>query len=202
MAAAIWSSSPSEILGFPAATFLRFCINHRLLQVEGRPQWRSIVGGGRQYVARMAESLDVRLNHPVQEVIREGSAVKLTSQGATSIYDAVIFATHAHETLNMLKEADRLEQELLGSVRYQPNRAVLQTDRRFLPQRESLWSAWNYRSVGDDDSSACVTYLLCPVFCLRINADEFDVLDGWLFGVDHTGSSAFHCADYAEEVSR
>ncbi len=46
MAAAIWSSSPSEILGFPAATFLRFCINHRLLQIEGRPEWRSIVGGG------------------------------------------------------------------------------------------------------------------------------------------------------------
>ena len=43
---------------------------------------------------------------------------------------------------------------------------------------------------------------ICPVFCLRINADEFDVLDGWLFGVDHTCSSAFHCADYAEKVSR
>ncbi len=160
MAAAIWSSSPSEILGFPAATFLRFCINHRLLQIEGRPQWRSIVGGGRQYVARMSESLDFRLNHPVDRVIRDGATVCLTSRSETSTYDAVILATHAPETLNMLQDADRQEQELLGSVRYQPNRAILHTDRRFLPHRESLWSAWNYLSLGDEGRSVCVTYLL------------------------------------------
>ena len=160
MAAAIWSSSPSEILGFPAATFLRFCINHRLLQIEGRPKWRSIVGGGRTYVKKMAESLDVRLNHPVDEVIREDGMVKLTSRGETVTYDAVIFATHAPETVHALKDADAVEQELLGSVRYQPNRAILHTDQRFLPQRESLWSAWNYLSLGEEGRSVCVTYLL------------------------------------------
>jgi len=64
----------------------------------------------------------------------------------------------AHE--GMLKDADGLEQELLGAVRYQPNRAILHTDRRFLPQRESLWSAWNYLSLGEEGRSVCVTYLL------------------------------------------
>lgn len=160
MAAAIWSSSPSEILGFPAATFLRFCINHRLLQIEDRPEWRSIVGGGREYVKRMAESLDVRLNHPVDAVIREEAGVKLTSRGETSRYDAVILATHAPESLGMLKDADSAERALLVSVRYQPNRAILHTDQQFLPQRKSLWSAWNYLSQGEDGSSVCVTYLL------------------------------------------
>ena len=160
MAAAIWSSSPSEILGFPASTFLRFCINHRLLQIEGRPEWRSISGGGRTYVKKMAESLDVRLNHPVEEVVREKGKVNLTSRGETVTYDAVIFATHAPETLRMMKDADTREQALLGSVRYQPNLAVLHTDRRFLPQRESLWSAWNYLSLGEEGRSVCVTYLL------------------------------------------
>jgi predicted NAD/FAD-binding protein len=160
MAAAIWSSSPAEILGFPAATFLRFCINHRLLQIEGRPEWRSIVGGGREYVRKMAASLDVRLNHPVDAVLREEDGVKLTSRGATSRYDAVILATHAPESLDMLEDADSRERALLGSVRYQPNRAILHTDQRFLPQRESLWSAWNYLSLGDGGSSVCVTYLL------------------------------------------
>ena len=157
MAAAIWSSSPSEILGFPAATFLRFCINHRLLQIEGRPQWRSIIGGGRQYVARMAESLDVRLNHPVDRVIREGATVSVTSRGITSTYDAAILATHAPESLNMLQESEREEKKLLRSIRYQPNLAILHTDRRFLPNRKSLWSAWNYLSLGDEGCSVCVT---------------------------------------------
>ena len=160
MAAAIWTSSPLEILGFPAATFLRFCINHRLLQVEGRPEWRSIVGGGREYVKRMAESLDIRLNSPVDRVVRENDAVKITSQGDTHRYDAVIFATHAPDTLKMLSDASGPEHSLLASVRYQPNRAFLHTDRRFLPRRESLWSAWNYLSLGDDGGSVCVTYLL------------------------------------------
>ena len=60
----------------------------------------------------------------------------------------------------MLKDADSAELALLGSVRYQPNRAILHTDQRFLPQRESLWSAWNYLSLGEEGSSVCVTYLL------------------------------------------
>lgn len=160
MAAAIWSSSPTEILGFPAATFLRFCVNHRLLQIEGRPEWRSVVGGGREYVRRMAASLDVRLNHPVTRVIRRADSIELSSRGETSRYDAVILATHAPESLAMLQDADERERELLGSVRYQPNLAVLHTDRRFLPQRESLWSAWNYLSLGKANGPVCVTYLL------------------------------------------
>lgn len=160
MAAAIWSCSQWQILRFPAATFLRFCINHRLLQVEGRPQWRSVVGGGRMYIKKMAESLDVHLRRPVEEVIREDASVRIISRGESETYDAVIFATHAPDTLNMLKNADSLEQNVLGSIRYQPNTAILHTDRRFLPRRESLWSAWNYLSLGDDSRAVCVTYLL------------------------------------------
>ena len=160
MAAAIWSSSPREILDFPAETFLRFCINHRLLQIEGRPQWRSILGGGRRYVEKMAESLNVRLNSPVFRVVRHAQGVTVHSAGETETYDAVIFATHPPETLRMLVDASPLEQQILGSVTYQPNEAILHTDHRFLPQRESLWSAWNYLSTGDHSDSVCVTYLL------------------------------------------
>ncbi len=160
MAAAIWSSSPAEILGFPASTFLRFCINHRLLQVEGRPQWRSIIGGGRRYVEKMAASLDVRLNQPVEAVSRRADGVKLHSRGECHDYDAVIFATHAPQTLEMLSDLDDKERELLAAVRYQPNRAILHTDQRFLPKRPGLWSAWNYLSLGDQGRSVCVSYLL------------------------------------------
>ena len=47
MAAAIWSSAANDILRFPAATFLRFCLNHALLQVNNRPTWRTVAGKGR-----------------------------------------------------------------------------------------------------------------------------------------------------------
>ena len=160
MAAAIWSSSPRDILEFPAATFLRFSINHRLLQLKGRPQWRSVVGGGRTYVERMSASLDLRLNHPVESVSRDATGVHLVSRGELLRFDAVVFAGHAPDTLAMLKDADSAERAILGAFRYQPNRALLHTDRRFLPRRNSLWSAWNYMATGDDSRAVCVSYLL------------------------------------------
>lgn len=160
MAAAIWSCAPGDILRFPAATFLRFCINHRLLQVEGRPRWRSIAGGGRAYVERLVEGLDLRLNSPVEQVTRTERGVELVCGGSADTYDRVVFATHAPDTLAMLADADDDERSLLEAVAYQPNRAVLHTDRRFLPERNSLWSAWNYLATESSDTPVCVTYLL------------------------------------------
>jgi predicted NAD/FAD-binding protein len=160
MAAAIWSSSPAEILGFPASTFLRFCINHRLLQIKGRPQWRSLIGGARRYVEKLAQPLDIRINTPVHRVTREADRVVVASAQTHALYDRVIFATHAPDTLRMLSDADAHERRLLSAFRYQPNTAVLHTDRGFLPTRESLWSAWNYLSLGETEQSVCVSYLL------------------------------------------
>ncbi len=54
MAAAIWSTPRDEVLAFPAAAFCRFFANHGLLQVRNRPQWRTVRGGSREYVSRLA----------------------------------------------------------------------------------------------------------------------------------------------------
>ncbi len=160
MAAAIWSSSPSEILGFPAATFLRFCLNHRLLQIADRPRWRSLIGGGQRYVEKLAAPLDIRLSHPVDAVRRDAAGVEIHARGGSERYDAVIFATHAPDTLRLLSDATPEERAVLGAFGYQPNSAWLHLDRRFLPRRTALWSAWNYRSAGDDSRLVCVTYLI------------------------------------------
>lgn len=160
MAAAIWSSSPKEILRFPATTFLRFCLNHRLLQIENRPQWRSIVGGGRSYVEKMAVSLKVELNSPIERVQRDERCVTIYSNGEQHRFDAVIFATHAPDTLRMLSDSDGEERWILDKIGYQDNVAILHTDRDYLPRREKIWSAWNYLAVDDKEQSVCVTYLL------------------------------------------
>ncbi len=52
---------------------------------------------------------------------------------------------------------------MLGAIRYQPNRAVLHTDARLLPQRRAAWAAWNYERAGDDGrerAGVCLHYLL------------------------------------------
>jgi predicted NAD/FAD-binding protein len=163
MAAAIWSSSPSDILAFPAATFLRFCLNHALLQVNDRPQWRTVRGGSRNYVRAIAATLaDYRLNTPVQSLRRVDGQVLVDSGTQTEIFDAVVLATHAPATLAMLSDASADERAILGAVRYQPNTAWLHTDARLMPQRRKVWSAWNYLSTQQADGSrpVCVSYWL------------------------------------------
>ena len=44
MGAAIWSSTPGGMASIPAKFFVRFFVNHGLLQVSDRPAWRVIKG--------------------------------------------------------------------------------------------------------------------------------------------------------------
>lgn len=158
MAAAIWSSSVRDILEFPAATFLRFCINHRLLQVSQRPQWRTVLGGSRTYVKAIIDQLtDARLQTPVKTVKRFDDHVLVNNER----FDAVVMACHAPTALKLL-DAHPDETAALGGFRYQTNYAVLHTDKNLLPRRKSVWSAWNYAMAGGDqqDRPTSVSYLI------------------------------------------
>lgn len=68
MAAAIWSTPAVEIGYYPAASFIRFCENHGLLNLFRRPQWRTVEGGSRVYVERLAGSFRgrIRTSTPVE----------------------------------------------------------------------------------------------------------------------------------------
>lgn len=167
MAAAIWSSAASDILRFPAVTFLRFCLNHALLQVNGRPPWKTVAGGGREYVRRMAATLtDVRTGTPVHAIRRDADGVTVvTDEGGAERFDAIVLASHAPTSLRLLTDADEAERGVLGAVRYQRNVATLHTDTRLLPRRRRVWSAWNYlggRGLHGREQGhpVCVSYLL------------------------------------------
>jgi predicted NAD/FAD-binding protein len=158
MAAAIWSSPVAETLNYPAESFIRFCANHGLIRVLNRPLWRTVEGGSRTYVERLARTAAraTRLARGVVEIARppEGVAVKDTD-GAVLLYDHVVIAAHADQALAMLPDADSEERRLLGAFRYSRNLAVLHTDETLMPKRRSVWSSWNYVESGGD---LCVTY--------------------------------------------
>jgi len=164
MAAAIWSSAPTDILQFPASTFLRFCINHGLLQVNDRPQWRTVKGGAREYVKRIVATLPtVRLNTRVLTVLRSDDAVTVRTDSGYEQFDGVVFGTHAPDTLRMLTDADAEEHGLLSAVRYQANTAYLHTDLSLMPRRRKVWSSWNYLGANASQDGArpvCVSYWL------------------------------------------
>lgn len=162
-AAAIWSMPIEAVCDFPAAAFIRFFENHGLLKLVGRPVWRTVKGGSRAYVERLAAPLgdQVRTGVAVRSVRREGGHVWVSdSRGVSERFDAVVIATHAREALAMLHRPTAREQDVLGAFDYTSNLAVLHTDVRLMPRRPSVWSAWNY--VGALDGAGrrqlCVTY--------------------------------------------
>ncbi len=162
MAAAIWSSTVKDILDFPAENFLAFCLNHRLLQIENRPKWKTVLGGSREYVKAMLKKIpDARLNCPVLKVTRQSGCVMVESVRGIERFDAVIFACHAPTALQLLDVTSN-EREILSGFRYQPNRAVLHTDSSLLPRRKKVWSAWNYMTASGSGAErpVAVSYLL------------------------------------------
>ena len=146
MAAAIWSCPTGQMLDMPLATFVRFCRNHGLLQIFDRPLWRTVKGGSREYVNRIAAQLhDVRLACPVRAVKRRGAQLCVVHDGGIESFDQVVVACHSDQALDLLgASASDSQREVLAAIRYQPNRALLHTDARLLPRDRRLWSAWNY----------------------------------------------------------
>lgn len=164
MAAAIWSCPTGQMRAMPLATFVRFCHNHGLLQVLDRPLWRTVQGGGRAYVRRIAAQLhDIRLACPVHQIARKVDGLHVTHAQGRERFDHVVLACHSDQALALLGDsASAAQRQVLGAIRYQPNRAVLHTDPALLPRRRALWSAWNYFAGAGDagEQPVGVSYLI------------------------------------------
>jgi uncharacterized protein len=148
---------------YPLQAFLQFFVNHGLLMLSGRPQWRTVDGGSREYVRRLARDFrgDLRLATPVASVRRAANGVVITDRdGNSDQFDDVVIAAHADEALAMLADPTTIEQDLLGAFAYTPNTAVLHGDPALMPRRRRVWSSWNYMSNGStrDARQLCVTY--------------------------------------------
>ncbi len=167
MIGCIWSCPTDQMLRFPVGTMIRFCHNHGLIQVTDRPQWHTVRGGSRHYVDRMLASIDdARRATPVRAVRRlpPGSGVagvEVLTDHRSERFDEVVLACHTDQSLALLDQPSATESELLGAIRYQPNRAVLHTDTTVLPKARRAWAAWNYeRAPGGEAAGVCLHYLI------------------------------------------
>lgn len=178
MGAAIWSTDPARMLGFPAAFFVRFLHNHGMLSVNERPQWRAIRRGSARYVEKLVAPFRhrIRLNTPVRHVRRLPDSVIVNGER----FDHVFFACHADQALAALTDASPLEREVLGAMPYQENEAVLHTDVSLLPRARRAWAAWNYHVPAEPAARVAITYnmnilqtLAAPdTFCVTLNRTE------------------------------
>lgn len=150
MGAAIWSTPSDKMDLFPARVFLQFFKNHGLLGVNTHYQWLTVRGGSINYVEKISKNISgkIFLNSNIKKVFRKDNKIYITDEhNEQSIYDKVVFATHAPDTLNLLSDLRPLEKEILEVFQYKKNDALLHTDKNVLYKDEKSFAAWNYKTV-------------------------------------------------------
>ncbi|MEZ6197680.1 MAG: FAD-dependent oxidoreductase [Planctomycetota bacterium] len=160
MGAALWSASTERIGDFPIRSIVEFFANHRMLQVEGRPQWRTIVGGSDSYLEPLCRPFadHIRRGIAVEGIRRFEDRVRVSWDGGGEDFDEVVIAAHSDQALRMLEDADAVERDILGAMPYQRNEVQLHTDPGVLPRRRLARAAWNYHLPVGEERSASVTY--------------------------------------------
>lgn len=195
MLAAIWSTPEQKMFDFPAETFLTFFLNHKLLQVNNRPQWKTVKGGSRQYVNKIVQRLEhVHLNEAVLAVEKDGDKLKLTTAKGSMLFDKVVFATAPSITRKILKTSHEGLTHFLNSFQVVPNKAVLHRDESHMPRSKKCWASWcvqaNLKTTFSNNVS--LTYYLNRLQPLTTSTDIFLSLNpatnvkNTIFEVDYT----------------
>jgi predicted NAD/FAD-binding protein len=142
----VWSCPATTALRYPARYLFEFLDHHGALSVKGSPRWRTVVGGSRRYVDRIAKGLTVTaVGTPVRGVRRSAAGVTIRDEaGASHDFDRAVVATHADEALALLEAPTASERETLGAFEYSLNETVLHTDASLLPRHRRARASWNY----------------------------------------------------------
>jgi predicted NAD/FAD-binding protein len=151
-----------------------FFDNHGMFSLRDRPRWRTVSGGSISYVEAIAAPWRdrVRLRAPVRRIQRLPDGVRIEAEGCeTEVFDQVVIATHSDQALALLGDPSERERELLGAIPYQPNEAVLHTDRSLLPRRRRAWASWNYHLDAGAPGRCAVTYHMNSLQSLRADRE-------------------------------
>jgi predicted NAD/FAD-binding protein len=183
MASAVWSMSSDTIRAFPALTLIRFFHNHGMLGINTHPKWKAVRGGSHSYLAPITRPYRdrVRKGADIAGVARnhDGVSIKLRN-GASELFDHVVFACHGDQVLPLLEAPSDREREILGNFATSSNVACLHTDSRLLPRRPNARASWNYNlGIGGGDRVA-VTYHMNRLqaltvgeeYCVTLNSED------------------------------
>lgn len=186
MVSAIWSSGLGVAAAMPLVFFIRFFHNHGLLTVTQQPQWYTILGGSKSYIAPLTHPFQHKIftHCPVESVKRTDVGVIVrTSRFSEQEFDEVIFACHSDQALKLLLDSTPQEKEILSAIPYTKNSVVLHSDTNLLPRSTRAWASWNYLLLAkqkEPAETAALTYnmnilqnISAPVtFCVTVNASD------------------------------
>lgn len=153
MSSAVWSTPNEKIMNFHLRSLIRFFVNHGFLGTDTQHQWKTVQGGSQTYKLKIIEPFKDRIktNCGILKVKSVEDKIQITTaSGEVSLFDKVIFASHADESLAMLENPTPLQKELLTPFSYQENIALLHTDESVMPKMKKNWSSWNFVYKKDE----------------------------------------------------
>jgi len=172
MVSAIWSSAINDAIKMPLRFFIEFFVNHGLFNLINRPQWYTIKNGSTQYISPMIKKLEsCYLNTAVTAIYRENNKWYLLFKDGFHSFDAVVFASHANDTLAIIKNTLPHISQALSYFKYQKNHVVLHHDRRLLPPKRSAIAAWNYLLSDHSQTLPTLTYHMNTLQNINSNTD-------------------------------
>jgi len=198
LAGSVWSSSDNGMLHFPSITFFTFLRNHGLLQLRGRPQWQTVIGGSQTYVRAFLEGFSgtVMTGARVASIARNDVGATIRIEGREpQRFDHVILAMHANESLACLEDPSPEESAALSSWSYHTNTVQLHRDTSVMPSDRRVWASWNYhrRADADPDRPVPITYNMNRLqgletthdYLVSLNATHLVDPDAVIYEVDY-----------------
>lgn len=154
MSSAVWSTPMEDMLDFPAVSLIRFFKNHGFLGLDTQHQWYTLHQGSQAYrellIAPFRDKIQLSKKVTAVERMQDGQVKVTSADGTIAWFDKVIMACHADQSYRILQGKTDNEERLLAQFKYQPNKAVLHTDRKLMPKKKLAWSSWNYRVEEKD----------------------------------------------------
>lgn len=173
MCSSIWSNPINKIKQYKTHFLIKFFINHGLVNIFFRPQWKVIKNGSNQYVKRIIKNFKIKflLNHNVNSIKINKNKIFIKSNRKTLNYDFIIFSNHTDEIKKILPKSLKKQKKILSLVNYQQNEACIHTDNSLMPKNKFNWSSWNF--INSNDNIPRLTYWMNYLQNLKSKKDYF-----------------------------
>jgi predicted NAD/FAD-binding protein len=138
--ATICTCRENYLLQWPARDLL--LLLHKIL--HGLPLLR-LKGGTRALTEGLSRDLGFCSGSPVVRVEADATGVLIENRaGQGGRFDRVILATQANQMPFLSRQSFARELEVLGRFEFDSGELLVHRDRRFMPRRQSDWTALNY----------------------------------------------------------
>lgn len=162
VAASMWNVGATEIRKAPARHIFRAMKQHGFLIPRDQQTWFTVAGGSKTYVNALTASFrdKIQTDTAVLSVYRRKNGIETSDKrGNIGVFDHIIFACGADQTLRLLQDATDGEKDMLRSMPYSLSRAYIHQDMSLMPRDRAAWRSGNYLH-STRDGKVCLTYFL------------------------------------------